>query len=188
MKKFKVLALTIFLTPILAGLYGILHDQFTYTISHEYFTKFKFLQFGLVNHGKLVLPSARLAVAVVGFLATWWTGIFVGIGHALVGLIHQDAKAMGRAISKAILITIAITAITGLIGLAYGGFYLANTGVNWLLPDNLIDKKHFIMVGSMHNFSYMGGAIGLISGIIYQIVIAGKIKKIFPAISSINHR
>jgi hypothetical protein len=69
----------------------------------------------------------------------------------------------------AIVVTIIIAFTTGLIGLAYGKFYLADTGVNWWLPDNLIDKKNFIAVGSMHNFSYLGGLTGLIAGIIYSV-------------------
>lgn len=47
MNKLKVFLLIIILPTIIAGFYGILHDQLTYTISSEYFTKFKFYQFGL---------------------------------------------------------------------------------------------------------------------------------------------
>ena len=53
--------------------------------------------------------------------------------------------------------------------MAYGKFSLAETGVDWWLPENLIDKKNFIAVGSMHNFSYLGGLIGLVAGIIYIV-------------------
>src|SRR5215210_7232804 len=57
-----------------AGLYGIVHDQITFTISPEYFTKLKFKQFQYADFGF----SDRLFVAVIGFLATWWVGLFVG--------------------------------------------------------------------------------------------------------------
>lgn len=40
MKKFLMFLLTIALAPLIGGLYGILHDQLTYTISPEYYTKF----------------------------------------------------------------------------------------------------------------------------------------------------
>jgi hypothetical protein len=46
MKKPGVLALTVIVSALLAGVYGIVHDQLTYSISHEYFTKFKYVQFG----------------------------------------------------------------------------------------------------------------------------------------------
>jgi hypothetical protein len=175
MKKLVLLILIVILCPVLAGVYGILHDQFTYTISAEYYTKFKFYQFGLaedVKGGEAIFQSPRLAVAAVGFMATWWTGILIGLGIGTTGLFQADAKTMFKSSIKAVVIAMALAAITGLIGLAYGGFYLANTKVDWWLPDNLIDKKSFIMVGSMHNFSYIGAVIGLLGGIVYQIITA----------------
>ena len=36
---------------LLAGLYGVVHDQVTYSISQEYFTRFKFLQFHYADFG-----------------------------------------------------------------------------------------------------------------------------------------
>jgi len=164
MKKFGILVLTIIITPVIAGIYGILHDQLTYSISSEYFTKFKFIQF----HIALALPY-RIGVIMVGWSATWWTGIFIGIGHGLTGLIHKDHRTMIKMVSKAILITLTVTFLTGLIGLAYGALFLAKVGVDWRLPVNLVDKESFIAVGSMHNFSYLGGLFGLVAGIIYQI-------------------
>ncbi|MGE0637514.1 MAG: hypothetical protein AB7G44_11425 [Bacteroidia bacterium] len=171
MKKFNILILTIFITPVLAGFYGILHDQFTYSISPEYYTKFKFYQFGLVDIGNdAQLLNPRLAVCAVGFMATWWTGIFVALGQGLTGLIHKDHKTMLTVIVKAILITLVVAALTGLTGLAYGKLYLSHTEVSWWMPDNLTDKENYIAVGSMHNFSYIGGALGLATGIIYQVM------------------
>jgi LytS/YehU family sensor histidine kinase len=167
-KKFLILLLIIGLAPIIGGLYGILNDQLTYTISPEYYTKFKFYQFGLIDLVNNTNP--RMGVSVVGFLATWWVGLPIGIILGFVGLIHKNSKQMFYVSLKAIFVTIIVAFITGLIGLAYGKFYLANTGVNWWLPDSLIDTKNFIAVGSMHNFSYLGGLTGVIAGVIYSIV------------------
>lgn len=170
MKKFGILILIIVIAPLIGGLYGILHDQLTYTISPEYYTKFKFYQFGLMDLGnEAIFPSPRLQVSAVGFMATWWMGLPIGLILGLVGLVHKDSKQMFNSTIKAIIITIIVAFSTGLIGLAYGKTYLAETGVNWWLPDNLIDTKNFIAVGSMHNFSYLGGLTGLIAGIIYSI-------------------
>lgn len=155
---------------MIAGLYGIIHDQLTYTISPEYYTKFKFYQFGLMAEGRSpVLLSPRLLVAIVGFMATWWMGLPIGLILSLVGLKIDDNKQMFRTVMKAFVWTTIVAFITGLIGLAYGKYVLAISGVSWRLPENLIDKMNFIAVGSMHNFSYMGGLIGLIVGIIYII-------------------
>jgi hypothetical protein len=66
-KKIGILILTIILTPILAGIYGILHDQISYSISPEYFTKFKFAQF---EFGFMSQNQPRLTASVVGFFST----------------------------------------------------------------------------------------------------------------------
>jgi hypothetical protein len=170
MKKFLTLILIIAIAPIIGGLYGILHDQLTYTISPEYYTKFKFYQFGLMDMGnEAIFPNPRIEVSAVGFMATWWMGLPIGLILGLVGLIHKDHRQMFKVTMKAILITVIVAFATGLIGLAYGKFYLADKGVDWWLPENLIDTENFISVGSMHNFSYLGGLFVLIAGIIYSI-------------------
>ena len=170
MKRFLTLLLIIALAPLIGGMYGVLHDQLTYTISPEYYTKFKFYQFGLTDVGKeAIFPNPRIAVSAVGFMATWWMGLPIGLILGLVGLIHKDNKQMFRVTMLAIIVTVIVAFATGLAGLAYGKLYLADKGVDWWLPDNLIDTKNFIAVGSMHNFSYLGGLTGLIAGIIYSV-------------------
>ena len=52
---------------LVGGIYGIVHDQVTYTISPEYFTKMKFNQFYYANYGF----SDRIFAGTIGFLATW---------------------------------------------------------------------------------------------------------------------
>jgi hypothetical protein len=170
MIKFPTLIFLVILACLLGGVYGILHDQLTYTISAEYYTKFKFVQFGFIEEGKQFNPVyPRAFVAQVGFMASWWMGIPIGILLGLVGLIHTDYKQMFRITKNALLITLAVAFVTGLIGLWYGFFVLAVNGVNWWLPENLVHRENFIAVGSMHNCSYLGGVIGLVFGILYSI-------------------
>jgi hypothetical protein len=52
---------------LVAGLYGVLHDQVTYTISEEYFTRFKFYQFAYAEPES---RSPRVFAGIIGFLAT----------------------------------------------------------------------------------------------------------------------
>ena len=59
---------------LVAAIYGIVHDQITYSISPEYFTRLKCIQFHYANFG---LPH-RVFVAEVGVLATWWVGLIAG--------------------------------------------------------------------------------------------------------------
>lgn len=156
---------------ILAGIYGILHDQLTYTISKEYYTKFKFYQFGLLDEGMPgPLPNPRLWVCYVGFMATWWLGLPIGIILGSISM-HRDIKTMVDIALKSFLIVLAIAFLTSLYGLCEGHFYTSNLPKEnfrrWFIPDNLVDYKSFITVGTMHNHSYLGGLCGLVGGVAY---------------------
>lgn len=169
-KKILTLSFIISLTPLIGGVYGILHDQLTYTVSPEYYTKFKFYQFGLLAQGdETVFPNPRFQVAIVGFMATWWMGLPIGLILGLVGLSYKSSQQVFWVTMRSILVTIVVAFATGILGLGYGKFYLSNRGVNWWLPDNLVDTESFIAVGSMHNFSYLGGLIGVFAGVAYSL-------------------
>src|SRR5881394_2810515 len=71
-----------FAGALLAAVYGVIHDQITYTISPEYFTKMKFVQFDYADFGW----PGRGFVAEIGALATWWAGLFAGWFLARAGL------------------------------------------------------------------------------------------------------
>lgn len=169
-QKLLTLHLLVIIAALLGGMYGIIHDQFTYTISPEYYTKFKFYQFGLMDVGnEAIFPNPRFQVSIVGFLATWWMGLLIGFILGLFGLAHNGSKHMFWVTLKAIMITMLVTIVIGLIGLAYGKIFLINKELGLWFPENLLDKNSFIMVGSMHNFGYLGGFIGLVVGIIYSL-------------------
>jgi hypothetical protein len=173
-RKFGVFAATIFIVILISGIYGIIHDQITYTISPEYFSKFKYSQFGFEPND---FGGHRQTVAAIGFLATWWVGIPLGVLLALTGLIFPDHKTMRRAITKGVFIIFLTAIASGFIGYLWGKYHLVNTGVNWWMPAGLIDRTHFIIVGSIHNFSYLGGGLGLLFAIIYMIVKKSRTKR-----------
>ncbi|MBJ6109550.1 hypothetical protein JAO73_11035 [Hymenobacter sp. BT523] len=174
MRKLLTLNALVIIASLTAGIYGSLHDQITYTISPEYYTKFKFIQFDFVVMGnEAILPNPRLYVAFVGFLATWWMGTILGFILSLVNLIQPDWKTMLTVAIRAFFVTMLVAFTTGIIGLIYGHFFLAKNPKdafeNWFIPNNVIDFTNYISVGSMHNFSYLGGVIGLVAGIIYSL-------------------
>jgi len=178
MSKFVALVLIFLLSPILAAVYGILHDQITYSISPEYYTSFKFIQFGFISSfTRQPVDYPRVLVAAVGVMATWWVGIPIGVLLGLTGLIHRTGEAMFRVTRAALVITLVVAMVVGLVGLLYGKFYLASSESIWWVPDDVINKGRFIMVGAMHNFSYIGGAIGTILGIFYSIRKRKKVEK-----------
>jgi hypothetical protein len=171
MKKFLTLIGIIVGGCVVAGLYGILHDQLTYIISPEYYTKFKFYQFGLMDEGnEAIFEFPRIQVSIVGLMATWWMGIPIATVLGLFSL-HTDRKFMIEIAMKAFIVTITIAFFGGLYGLYEGYNYISvlpkEKLPRWFIPDNLVDFRSFIAVGSMHNASYLGGFFGLFGGIAY---------------------
>ncbi len=90
MAKFGAFLLFIPLAILTAGAFGAPHDQISFTVSPEYFTKFKFHQFGLLD-GSI---SKRLRAAEVGFLASWWMVIPLGPLVGSAGFIQCRAGPM----------------------------------------------------------------------------------------------
>jgi hypothetical protein len=152
------------LGALIAGIYGVLHDQITYSISHEYFTKLKFNQFSYANFEL----GDRIFVGTIGFLATWWVGLIIGWFLARRFIPIQPYKVA----RKNILIGFAIVFICGIF------FGVAAYIYGILIPPDIqrwsstiryygvIDDSSFIRVAYIHNGSYIGGFLGLIISLI----------------------
>lgn len=180
MNKIIALLLILIIAPILGGIYGLIHDQITYSISEEYYTKFKFVQFGLANWGlgenigtarlpEIKLDNPRYGAAIIGVLATWWVGLIIGILLGLIGLIHKNGKRLFQITMSAFFLVFIIAFLTGVVGLVLGKIMVANSTSDWSVPKHVMEVERFIIVGSIHNFSYLGGLIGLIIGMLYTI-------------------
>ena len=168
MKKLLILPLLVVIACLLAGVYGVLHDQFTYSISKEYYTKFKFRQFGLLHSP---LP-ARAMVSIVGFGATWWMGLIIGLLVGAVGFIHSGPRRMLIISLRSLVLVIAVSLLVGLAGLAYGFFRTTTFDLasyrGWFIPPGLEEPRRFLLVGYMHNASYLGGALSIVVAWIYH--------------------
>jgi hypothetical protein len=157
----------------MAGIYGFLHDQISFTVSPEYFTQLKFSQFNISDN-----LHNRIGAGIVGILATWWMGFIIGIIIIPIGLIIPNWKNYFKIMLRAFMY-VSLTALSiGVIALIYG---LINFNINNIpefnFPVGVVDKVSFAVVGNMHNFSYIGGLIGIIVGIIYIIISNFRIRK-----------
>lgn len=162
MRKLATFLIIVLAAIVIASIYGVAHDQATYSISPEYYTKFKFIQFNLADSGAAQhMTQPRSAVVMVGVKATWWMGLYIGLILAAFALIFRNADIMFASAMQALGIILLIAIITGVLGGFYGHYVLAKRGVDWWLPENLVHRSDFITVGSIHNFSYLGGGIGL---------------------------
>lgn len=166
MKKIQLFILTIILTPIIAGVYGIFHNQFTFTLSEEFFTKFMFERFGFVEYGT---ETPRLTASIIGIWSTWWFGLIIGFIFAAVGFNQPNSKLMFQSICKAITITFATTILIGILGFFYGKSGLSSLSSTCCFPLQIKNTENFIAVSEAHNFSYFGGITGTIIGVIYQL-------------------
>ena len=150
------------LACLLCGLYGALHNQLSYTISPEYFTKFKFAQFQVSPH----LPD-RVGAAWVGWQASWWMGVVIGFFLIPAGLLIRDTNGFIVAVLRAFLVVLITTVCCGLAAcfIAYAVIHADPTD-RYVYRDTVIsDAAAFRRAGALHNFSYLGGLIGIFTGL-----------------------
>lgn len=149
------------LSPVAAGLFGILHDQISYTIAPEYFTRFKFYQFQLLDP---TIPE-RFRVAEIGFLASWWMGILLGLLSSLPAGLHKIPARFKAALFWSLPLMMGFTLFFALAGLGFGIWQtrqiaLAHYG-DWYLAPGVTDLRAYLCVGYMHNAAYLGGACAI---------------------------
>ena len=164
--KLVLLPPLVVLACLAAGIYGMAHDQLSYTVSPDYFHHLKFQQFGIGEHF-----HDRVGAAIVGWGATWWMGLVVGLPLSVVGLIIRGRRAYLLAVCKSFVLAIGTAVALGLAGLV---FAKANTLTYWHrnypFPEGVTDQEAFLEVGMMHNASYIGGGLGLLGGLVYLLV------------------
>jgi hypothetical protein len=170
--KFAVFVLLFIIICCMAGIYGILHDQTSYTVSPEYFTCLKFQQFDIPDS-----LHNRTGAGIVGIKATWWMGLIIGIVIIPVGLIIPGWKKYLKVMLQTFICVCGTALLTGIDALIYGLVnYNENNLPNFSIPNDVVDRISFSVVGNMHNFSYLGGIIGMVVGIIFIIVMKIKIR------------
>jgi hypothetical protein len=162
---FRILEWTV-IGGLLAAVYGTIHDQLTYTISPEYFTKLKFRQF----HYADFQLGERIFVATIGILATWWAGMFLGwvLGRRFVP--NQPPEIAKRNILKGLLTVFGTCLLFATIGFSYGSFRQSAVLHDWstiLSSYNVIDGLAFVQVAYIHNGSYLGALAGLFFSVLF---------------------
>ncbi len=176
MKKILLFLCVIFSSILIASVFGIIHDQITYSIAPEYYTKFKFIQFGLVEDSSTNVDNIPLLVGIVGVMATWWMGLLIGIIYAIILLFFPYSKTLYSIFIKTIAFSFITTITLSFCGYLNWRFHAQYFPCDWYLPDDLIDKASFICVGHIHNYSYIGGELGIAIGIAYLLFQKQKLK------------
>jgi hypothetical protein len=155
------------LGALIAGVYGAAHDQVSYSISREYFTKLKFDQFSWANVG---LPE-RVFASEVGFLASWWVGLFAGWFLARVGLVELSESGARYAVAKSFIIVACVAAIVGAAGALLGVNVTRDGQASvWRTSATILrvrELRAFEIVAYLHLASYAGAVLGFIGAMAY---------------------
>jgi MFS family permease len=152
---------------VIAGLYGALHDQISYTVSPDYYYGFKFHQFDIPEN-----LQGRIGAAIVGWYASWWMGIFIGVPILIVGLILPGWRMYLKYCLMALAVVAATALLVGLGALVYASLTITETSLpRYWYPGQIADKVAFARAGTMHNFSYLGGFLGIITGSVYLVLV-----------------
>ncbi len=166
MTKLGLFALLLIAACLVAGLYGALHNQVSYTVSPDYFFAFKFRQFaipeGLHN---------RVGASIVGWYASWWMGLCIGLPVLSIALIMPDAKSY-LFFGLLAFAVVAVTALlVGLGGLVYAYLAIPEAAMaDYWCPAGVADRSAFVRAGVMHDCSYLGGAIGIITASVFLVL------------------
>ncbi len=136
MKKLALFPVLLAAACLVAGLYGALHNQISYTVSSDYFHSFKFHQFGIPENLR-----GRVGASIVGWHASWWMGLFIGLPLLIVGLILPG----WRTYLRCCLFAFAVAAITALV-VGLGALVYANLTIsNYQDPDGASMRSHSIV-------------------------------------------
>jgi hypothetical protein len=139
-----------------AIVYGIIHDQITSRICVEYFT---------IGHVDLFQTADPTLLGIGwGIAATWWAGLFLGMGVAYAAR-HgtrepRPIASLIRPVITLMAITGACAAIAGMVGYASASAHLITlTGA---MAEEVPPARHIAFLTDLwiHNASYDVGFIG----------------------------
>jgi len=129
-----------------------------------------FFSFGILDdYAREFSGTWTFALIWVGFFSTWWYGLLSGLILGLVGLKYDNTRLILNITLKSFIIIIGITILFGIVGYGIAELNPSENILNYNYPFQIENKIDFNKVGTIHDFSYFGGVIGLIIGTLNQI-------------------
>ena len=178
MRKFVTFFISVLVAVVIASIYGVGHGQVTYSISPEYYTKFEFIRFNLADSGAAQhMTQPRSAVVMVGVMAYWRMGLYVGLIVAGFAFLFKNPNTMFASAVQSLGIILLFAIIAGVVGGFYGHDVLARKGVGWRIHYNVRHRSDFITAGAIQIFSYWGAAIGLAVALVFLFVKRHRLRK-----------
>lgn len=159
MKRIITALILIVLACLLAGAYGAVHNQISYTVGPDYFHALKFIQFRIPEEF-----HNRIGAAIVGWFASWWMGLLIGTPLAILALLLPSVAEMTRIFLRSAVLVVTVTLILGCLTLVVD--WPAEAYALFLIPTGVVDETGFIRAAVMHEMSYGAGMVGLVLALI----------------------
>jgi hypothetical protein len=181
MRKFTTYLLFVAVAVVIVSLYGVIHHQVTFSVSPEYYTRFKFIQTNLADTlAAQHMTQPRSAVVIAAVKTSWVVGLCVGILIGLIALTFRSDRLFPSAL-QALGITIGVSAIVALICYysnpdAHIGFGIYDT-MPARHPDNLTNIGAFFHAASIQYGVLLGYVFGLAAAILFLFVKKARLPK-----------
>lgn len=159
MVRIFILISLIFCGTLISCLYGILHDQITYTISSEFYNLVRFPTQNIAS------DAARWGALQIAVINSWKIGFIISLIVAVTGLIHFNNRKIIRFTLESFLLVVITAASITCLGIIVGFFHQFDES---RLAETIVQKSNFLLVQSIHNSTYIGGLIGMFVGIYWQ--------------------
>jgi len=156
----KTFVILMIAAVLVAGIFGVLHNQLSYSVGASYFYDIKFPQFGIPED-----MQNRLGAALVGWRSSWWLGFSLGLPVFGLGAVLLDRPDRLRAAGIAALVAAVLLTLGGaMFGLTLG-LIAPSVADSLPLPDGLGDRDSFLRAALMHEGAYYGAVLGLPVGL-----------------------
>ena len=182
MRKFGIYLLFIAVAVVIASIYGVAHHQVTFSVSPEYYTKFKFIQTNLADTlAAQHMTQPRSAVVIAGVKTSWTIGLIVGAILGLIALIFPSADTMFPSALQALGLALVISMLFALGSYYYNPDEHIGTGIYDTMPahvpGNLTNKGAFYRAASIQYGVLLGWCVGLAGGTVLLLIRNNRVRR-----------
>lgn len=171
--KFKAFLLLWLVAFFLAASYGVFNDIITANISEEFYLFKNFERYGIEKLYTGTTTSKWALVLLCGLWGGGRLGILPGFMFPALAWLNTKPSTMLRLTIRSYFLYMVISALVALGGV-FVGFYMAkgyaSGHITWDVPARVQHPDTFILVDSIHNFTYLGAFIGLMASLFYLII------------------
>ena len=141
----------------LAGLYGMAHNQISFTFAPAYFHDLKFDQFRIPTSNRNAWGAA-----MIGWQASWWMGGILGIALFLLGFRIKIHRIFVSAFLRSAFFVVIVTLALGVLAFTAARLFLRVEMIpEWLRLYGSNSPLEFAQAAIMHETSYLAACISL---------------------------